>query len=145
MWGMEAANGQILFMKQPDFFRILGLRHMMTSSTSLLWPWCVVQIGFAYPTSSSAMDLHTCYVKVLISWPLKCWMNLLTSDACSFSPCSWKIRGLLDLVFLGRSMLILPNSQKQWSLFQSHFLFVVATSEQYYMYVFFPTIYIHGF
>uniref|UniRef100_A0A0A9F2X0 Uncharacterized protein n=1 Tax=Arundo donax TaxID=35708 RepID=A0A0A9F2X0_ARUDO len=36
---MEAANGQIQSTKQHDFFRIRGLRHMMTSSISLLWPW----------------------------------------------------------------------------------------------------------
>jgi hypothetical protein len=143
MWGMEAANGQILFMKQRDCFRILGPRHMMTSYTSLLWPWCVV--GFPYPIFSLAMDIRTCYViKVLTSWPLKCWMNLLTSDVCSFSLLFLKPRGLLDLVFLEKLMLILPNLQKHWSQFQSHFLFVVATSGQYYMYAFFPRIYVHG-
>lgn len=44
MSGMGVANGQILSMKQHGFFRILALKHMMTSSISLLWPWYVPDI-----------------------------------------------------------------------------------------------------
>ena len=117
MSGMEAANGQILSMKQHGFFRILGLRHMMTSSISLLWPWCVLKFVLmlfsVFPSLPMVLlnqDVDFCQTKH--------WMNLLICEVYVFPHIRAKNRGLQGQVFLGRLMSILPNLQKLWNLLQ---------------------------